>query len=85
MVCAKLKPAVSGLEQEFPGQLKAQNLDATTAEAKKAIQELGFQNHGLVIRSADGKVLHKEADHTVQMETVRQTIRDLLKKRGGGD
>jgi hypothetical protein len=80
MICAKLKPAVSGLEKEFPGQVTAVNLDATTEEAKKAIKELGFQSHGLVIRSADGKVLHKEADHSVSMDNVRAAIRDLLKK-----
>jgi hypothetical protein len=75
-----LKPAVSGLEQEFPGQVRAENLDASTDESKKAIRELGFQSHGLVIRSVDGKVLHKEADHSVNMETVRKAIRELLKK-----
>ena len=82
MICAKLKPAVSGLEKEFPGQVKAQNLDATTDDAKKAIKELGFQNHGLVIRSTDGKVLHKQADHSVDMDQVRRAIRELLKKSG---
>jgi len=79
MICAKLKPAVSGLEQEFPGRVKAQNLDATGEEAKKVIKELGFQSHGLVIRSADGKVLHKEADHTVDMDKVKAAIRGLVK------
>jgi len=52
MVCAELKPAVSGLEKEFPGQVKARNLDATTDESKKAIKQLGFKNRGLVVRSA---------------------------------
>jgi hypothetical protein len=79
MICAKLKPAVSGLEQEFPGRVKTQNLDATGEEAKKVIKELGFQSHGLVIRSADGKVLHKEADHTVDMDKVKAAIRGLVK------
>jgi hypothetical protein len=82
MICAKLKPAVSGLEQEFPGQVKAQNLDATAEDAKKVIQELGFQSHGLVIRSADGKALHKEGDHTVDINKVRAAIRELLRKHG---
>lgn len=81
MVCAKVKPAVSGLEGEFPGQVKAENVDASGEEAQKAIKALGFQHHGLVIRSADGKVLHKEADHTVDMEAVRKTIRGLLENR----
>ena len=82
MICARAKPAVSGLEKEFPGQVKAQNLDATTDDARKAIKELGFQSHGLVIRSSDGKVLHKQADHGVDMDKVRSAIRDLLKKSG---
>jgi len=82
MICAELKPAVSGLEKEFPGQVKAQNLDATTDESKKAIKELGFKNHGLVVRSADGKVLHKQADHTVDMDEVRKAIGGILHPSG---
>ena len=79
MVCAKLKPAVSGLEKEYPGQVKAHNVDASTPEAKQAIQELGFKSHGLVIRSADGKVLHKQPDHTVDIEKARAALAEILK------
>jgi|GEM_PF-679846 len=82
MVCAKLKPAVSGLEGEFPGQVKANNVDATTPEAKQAIQELGFKSHGLVIRSADGKVLFKQPDHTVNLDEARKAIAGILKQEG---
>jgi hypothetical protein len=70
---------VSGLEQEFPGRVKAQNVDATTPESKKEVQALGFENHGLVIKSADGKVLWKEADHKVKIEDVRAALKELLK------
>ena len=70
---------MSGLESEFPGRVKAQNVDATTPESKKDVEALGFQNHGLVIRSADGKVLWKQADHHVKIEDVRKALRDLLK------
>ena len=80
MVCAKLKPAVSGLDGEFPGQVKAQNVDATTPEAKKAITELGFKSHGLVIRSSDGKVLFKQPDHTVNLDDARKAISAILKQ-----
>ena len=82
MVCAKLKPAVSGLEGEFPGQVKANNVDATTPEAKQAIAELGFKSHGLVIRSADGKVLFKQPDHTVNLDEARKAIAGILKQEG---
>ena len=71
---------MSGLEQDFPGKVKAQNLDATTPENKKICKELGFQTHGLVIRSSDGKTLWKQPDHDVNMKDVREAIKDLLKK-----
>ena len=71
---------MSGLEQDFPGKVKAQNLDATTPENKKIVKDLGFNSHGLVIRSSDGKTLWKQPDHDVVMEDVRKAIADLLKK-----
>jgi hypothetical protein len=71
---------VSGLDKEYPGKVHGQNLDATTAENKKTVKELGFENHGLVIRSADGKVLWKQPDHEVKMEDVRKELDALVKK-----
>ena len=76
-----MKPAVSGLEQEFHGKVVARNIDATTPESKKAIQELGFKTHGLVIRSAKGDVLFKQPDHSVKMDEIRKEISSLLEKR----
>ena len=78
MICARVKPAVSGLERAFPGKVTALNVDATTPEAHKAIRGLGFKSHGLVIRSADGKVLWKQADHTVQMGDVEKGLHEIL-------
>ena len=72
-------PAVSGLEQEFPGSVTGRNVDATTPDARMAVQELGFRSHGLVIRSADGKVLWKQPDHEVRMEDVRAELHRLTK------
>ncbi|HSR52629.1 MAG TPA: hypothetical protein VLV83_17535 [Acidobacteriota bacterium] len=68
---------MSGLEEEFPGQVKAENLDATTPEAKEVCQSLGFQNHGLVIRSPQGDVLWTQPDHQVQIEDVRAKLKEL--------
>ncbi len=69
---------MSGLEQEYKGRVRGQNLDATTEENKKIIQSLGFENHGLVIRSADGRVLWKQPDHEVKVEDVRKELGRLL-------
>lgn len=71
---------MSGLEQEYKGKVKGENLDATSPENKKIVKELGFDNHGLVIRSSDGKVLWKEPDHEVKIEDVRQELDKLLAK-----
>jgi hypothetical protein len=69
---------VSGLEQEYKGKVRGQNLDASTPENKKIVKDLGFENHGLVIRSASGKVLWKQPDHEVKMEDVRRELDRLL-------
>ena len=79
MICARVKPAVSGLEREFPGKVTARNVDASTPEAREDIRELGFKSHGLVIRSAEGKVLFTQPDHTVRMESVVGALRDILR------
>jgi hypothetical protein len=71
---------VSGLETEYKGRVRGQNLDATTPENAKIVHSLSFENHGLVIRSADGKVLWKEPDHQVKMEDVRRELDRLLSK-----
>jgi hypothetical protein len=71
---------VSGLENEYKGRVRGQNLDATTPENKKVVQSLGFEDHGLVIRAADGKVLWKEPDRQVKIEDVRRELDKLLSK-----
>ena len=71
---------MSGLEQEYKGKVTAENLDATTPENAKIVQSLGFENHGLVIRSSDGKVLWKQADHGVKIEDVRKALDGLVAK-----
>jgi len=78
MICAKLKPAVSGLEQAFPGKVTARNVDASTPDARKAIKDLGFKSHGLVVRSKDGQILMKQPDHTVNVDAVKSALRGML-------
>lgn len=72
-------PAVSGLDAEFPGRVQGRNVDATTEESRRVVRELGFQSHGLVIRSSDGTVLWRQADHDVAIDDVRAELRRLTK------
>ena len=78
MVCQQLKPAVSGLEEDFPGKVTARNVDVTTPEARAEMKGLGFKSHGLVIRSTDGKTIWKQADHTVNMIDVSEALHQIL-------
>ena len=79
MICARVKPAVSGLEQEFPGKVTAHNVDATTPQSRVAIRSLGFKSHGIVMRSPNGKVLWKQPDHAVQIDSVKKAIHEILR------
>jgi hypothetical protein len=69
---------VSGLEKEFPGEVRALNLNARDAEAQKVVQDAGFKTHGLIIRNAKDEIVWKQADHTVNMDDVHAAIRKLL-------
>jgi hypothetical protein len=73
---------VSGLEQEYKGRVRGRNLDATTPDNKRVVKELGFENHGLVIRSPEGSVVWKQPDHEVKIEDVRRELDRLLKSSG---
>ena len=71
---------MSGLEQEFEGRLVTENVDATTPETEKICKDLGFKNHGLVVRNGDGEVLWSQPDHDVVVDDARQAIKELLAK-----
>ena len=73
-----MQRAVSVLEEEFPGQIHAHNVDATTPESKASVKALGFGNHGLVIRSSTGETLWSQPDHEVDMTQVRTALQERL-------
>ena len=78
-----MQPAVSGLSEEFSQQVVGHNVDAGLPDSVKDVDSLGFGNHGLVVRSADGSVLFKQPDHEVNMDEVRAAIEKLLAARAG--
>ena len=71
---------MSGLDQEFGGKIVAANVDATTPETAAVCRELGFKNHGLVIRTAGGETLWQQPDHEVDMDVVRAKLTELTGK-----
>lgn len=69
---------MSGLEKTFPGKVTARNIDITTPGARDGFKGLGFRSHGLVVRSMDGRVLLAQPDHSVNIEEVETTLRQVL-------
>ena len=69
---------MSGYDTEFEYNVTINFVDATTLEATSECQELGFSNHGLVIRSAEGDVLFSQPDHDVMVDDVHTKLIELL-------
>src|SRR5262245_40834639 len=76
--CSTAQTEVAGLEQEFPGKVKVESLDASSPEAAEMTKRLGFKEHGLVIRSSRGAVLWKATDHKLEMDEVREQLRSQI-------
>lgn len=75
---------MSGLESEYPGKVVAHNVDATSDESKETCKNLGFANHGLVVRDTAGDVLWKQPDHDVKIDDVRAALEELTTKGSSG-
>lgn len=72
---------MSGLATEFPRQVTTVSIEVATPTTREEIAALGFHSHGLVIRSPEGEMLWKQADHDVNVEDARQALRELLERR----
>ena len=71
---------MSGLEEEFPGQVKAANVDSSTPEGLAVVEELGWTDHGMVIRSPEGEIIWSQADHHVDLDDAREFLRKTLEE-----
>lgn len=76
--CSQAQTDVATLEQEFPGKITVESLDANSPEAEEMTKRLGFKEHGLVIRSHRGAVLYKATDHKLKMDDVREQLRQQI-------
>ena len=76
--CEQNKAQVASLEKDFPGQVRVESLDAKAPESARMVRLLGFEDHGLVIRSRRGAVLWKAGSHNLKMNEVRDQLSILL-------
>lgn len=70
---------MSELGNQHQDQIRVEHLDATTAENQTLQSGFGFKSHGLLIRDKSGKIVFKQADHTVKEEEVKAFVQDYLK------
>ena len=69
---------MSGFPEEFGEKVEIVEVDATAEDAAQVCQDLGFNNHGLVIRQG-GEVLWSQPDHDVVVDDVRAKLNELVK------
>jgi hypothetical protein len=80
-VCERARPVVGALENEFSGKVTARAVDATSPEGSRAVESLGLDRHGLVIRSPRGFVLWKQPGRDVDLQEVREELHNLVGSR----
>lgn len=76
--CEQANAEVATLEKDFPGQVRVESLDAKAPGSARMVRMLGFQDHGIVIRSRRGAVLWKAGSHNLKMNEVRDQLSILL-------
>ena len=76
--CAQVMSHCRELERDLHGQVVVHNRDASEPEARDEVASLGFETHGLVVRSARGRVLWKQGDHQIRLEDLRPALEKLL-------
>jgi hypothetical protein len=81
--CEEMKPAIAGLEQEFPGRVEVSHVEATGEEAREDVERLEFREEGLVVRDHRGAVIVKQADHGVDLEAVREALQQYFELETG--
>jgi thiol-disulfide isomerase/thioredoxin len=77
--CSAMAPKVEELEREFPGRVRAHNLDATAPENEARMRRFGFTSHGIAIESADGVLLWQQSAHRVNIADAQAALRRLLR------
>ncbi len=71
----RLRPALQGLETEFPQRVAVRLVDSSTPDAKRDLTMLGFPGGGLVVRDHRGVMLFKQSGSDFDLEEVRSLLR----------
>ena len=79
--CSQMTAALRQLEDEFPGKVRTDIVDATEPKTAVLVRNMEFGDHGVVVRGRRGEVLYKVGSRQGGIEEVRSAIRQLIDQR----
>ncbi len=78
MFCEKVEPIVHELAKEYAGKVDCQVVKHDAEGSAARIVRYGLDRHGMVVTSADDKVLWLESGHKQTKAGVVQALQKLL-------
>jgi hypothetical protein len=69
---------VNGLEKEYDGVLKVEELQATTPESKKLIDQYGLTTHGMLIFDKHEALAKKLDGHFLDEPEIRDAVASVI-------
>ena len=75
---ARMIDDVAALEKEFPGQVVARSIDASTPNAQSDLTRLEIGTSGIAVRNSSSVMIFKQGGSTLDMKAVKEAIRGAL-------
>lgn len=75
---AQMIADVAALEREFPGQVVARSIDASTPDAQRDLTKLEIGTSGIAVRNSNSVMVFKQGGSSLDMKAVREAIREAL-------
>jgi len=69
---------VNGLEKEYDGALKVEELPATNSESKKMIDHYGLTTHGMLIFDKEDALAKKLDGHFLDEPEIRNAVAEVI-------
>lgn len=78
--CKKVSTIVNGLEDEYNGTLKVEELPTTNPESKKLITQYQLTTHGMLIFDEKGNLVKKLDGHFLEESEIRTAVKEVVGK-----
>jgi hypothetical protein len=75
---ARMLADVAALEKEFPGQVTARSIDASSPDAQRDLTALEIGTSGIAVRNSNSVMIFKQGGSALDMVRVKEAIRGAL-------